>query len=394
MTTRNSYPRSTGFGMPRTSGLTTGHRTIGWMGRFCARLSVCVSTFGLYAGVALAAVPDGIQGDVLDCIVEPSVVVELGAATPGVLARITADRADVVQAGQLVAELESEVERAAMTLAQARAGLTTSVELRNTSVRFGERQEDRRRELMDKHLLPKEDFDRLQTEAEIARLQAREAEDERYLAQLEYRRAKAALERRQIRSPVAGVIVERYRSAGEYVEDQPVMKIANIDTLHVEVLAPMDLLGSVRTGMLATIHLQPAALGTRTATVKRVDSVADAASGTFGIQLALDNHDRKLPGGLRCTAEIHPAMSTPEATLATTPHAAKTQAVAARAAEPVPARMAAKPASKPPATTRTASPPVSTTPTASPRKTVASIDTRGTGSTQHVTQTSPLTWNR
>ena len=80
MTTRNSYPRSTGFGMPRTSGLTTGHRTIGWMGRFCARLSVCVSTFGLYAGVALAAVPDGIQGDVLDCIVEPSVVVELGAA--------------------------------------------------------------------------------------------------------------------------------------------------------------------------------------------------------------------------------------------------------------------------------------------------------------------------
>jgi multidrug resistance efflux pump len=37
-----------------------------------------------------------------------------------------------------------------------------------------------------------------------------------------------------IRSPVNGVVVERYLSPGEYIENQSVLKLAQIDPLNVE----------------------------------------------------------------------------------------------------------------------------------------------------------------
>lgn len=240
----------------------------------------------------------------LDCVVEPSAIVDLGSATPGVLAAIPVDRTDTVGAGQVVAELESVVERATLDLARARANLTTTVELRNTNAEFGERQKTRNRDLVARNLVPRQDYDRLVTEAEVARLQAREAGDERTLAHLEYKRAAAALSRRLIRSPIAGVVIERYKSPGEYVEDQPVIRVAKIDTLHVEILAPMVLIGRIQVGMQARVALQPEQLGTRMATVTRVDRVADAASGTFGVRLELANGDQALPAGLRCVARF------------------------------------------------------------------------------------------
>lgn len=240
----------------------------------------------------------------LDCIVEPSATVDLGAPTPGVLAYIPRDRADFIEAGEVVAELESDVERATLKLAEARANLTTTVELRRANAAFGERQEARHRELVARKLVPRQDYERFETEAKIAQLQAREANDDRRLAYLEFKRAEAALARRVIRSPIAGVVVDRFKSEGEYVEDQPVLRVANIDTLHVEILAPVTLLGRVQVGMQARVKFEPAQLGERIATVTRVDAVADAASGTFGVRLELDNPDRKLPAGLRCVAQF------------------------------------------------------------------------------------------
>ena len=270
-----------------------------WRGAGLLFVLSLISMPGRADGVARASAADG-----LDCVVEPSAVVDLGSATPGVLAAIPVDRTDTVGAGQVVAELESVVEQATLDLARTRANLTTTIELRNTNADFGERQQARNRELVARNLVPKQDYDRLETEAQVARLQAREASDERILANLEYKRAAAALARRVIRSPITGVVIERYKSPGEYVENQPVVRIAKIDTLHVEILAPMALIGRIQLGMKARVALQPEQLGARIATVTRVDKVADAASGTFGVRLELANPGQTLPAGLRCLAHF------------------------------------------------------------------------------------------
>lgn len=145
-------------------------------------------------------------------------------------------------------------------------------------------------------------MDQLQTETRIAELQVRQERDNKRLAELEYHRAQAVVELRTIHSPVDGVVMERFKSVGEYVEDQPVLRIAQLDPLHVETIIPVEFLGRIRQGMQARVHPDvttddPTELVAR---VERVDPVSDAASGTFGVRLSLPNQDYQVPAGLRC----------------------------------------------------------------------------------------------
>ena len=56
-----------------------------------------------------------------------------------------------------------------------------------------------------------------------------------------------------IYSPINGVVMERFLSPGEFVEDQPVLKLAQIHPLYVEVFAPVELLGTIKVGMPADV---------------------------------------------------------------------------------------------------------------------------------------------
>jgi multidrug efflux pump subunit AcrA (membrane-fusion protein) len=40
------------------------------------------------------------------------------------------------------------------------------------------------------------------------------------------------------------------------------------------------------------------------AMVRRIDSVADAASATYGVRLTLDNPDLTIPSGVRCQVDF------------------------------------------------------------------------------------------
>jgi multidrug efflux pump subunit AcrA (membrane-fusion protein) len=94
--------------------------------------------------------------------------------------------------------------------------------------------------------------------------------------------------------------MERFLSPGEYIEDQPVVKLAQIHPLHVEVFAPVELLGAVKVGMQAEVVPENPVGKVYKAKVTIVDRVIDAASGTFGVRLELPNPKYKLPAGLKC----------------------------------------------------------------------------------------------
>lgn len=77
------------------------------------------------------------------------------------------------------------------------------------------------------------------------------------------------------------------------------MRIAQLDPLRVEVIAPVEMLNSVKVGATAEVRIDPAG-GVHRASVTVVDRVVDAASGTFGIRLSLPNTNGRLAAGLRC----------------------------------------------------------------------------------------------
>lgn len=244
-----------------------------------------------------------------DCVMQPSEVVDVGSAIPGVVDAIHVYRSDRVEKGTVIVELESSVEQASLELAKVRAGMDTAIELRQEGARFGSLTQERKQELLRKSAISRHDVDQSETEARIAELQVRHEQDKKAIAELEYYRAQMILGQRSIRSPVSGVIMERFKSVGEFVENDPLVRVAQLDPLHVEVIVPVDYWGRILPGMQAEVTTGLGTAGEYRATVERVDRVADAASGTYGVRLSLPNPDYSIPAGLRCQLSFLPPSS-------------------------------------------------------------------------------------
>ena len=187
----------------------------------------------------------------LTCLVHPYQTITMTSPVAGMLESITVDRGDVVKEGQVLATLDTSVERATGAVAHAHAELSN-----------------------------------------------------RRLADLELNRTTAEIALRTLKSPINGVVVERYMHPGEFPKQERILKLAQIDPLRVEAYAPVALLGKITVGMQAVVKPEDPVKGEFPAKVTVVDRVVDAASGTFGVRLELPNPDLKLPAGLKCTVRF------------------------------------------------------------------------------------------
>lgn len=255
----------------------------------------------LLAGVprlSLAAKAD--EGE-LDCFIDPYMTVNLGSEVTGVLESIEVDRGDFVAKGQVLARIDTRVEQATVNLIRTRAEQNATIEAKKARLEFAKREHDRRDEIYQKGILPFKDMDDAITGLQIAERDYEQAAEEKKIAGLELQQALAVVERRIIRSTVDGVVVQRFLAPGELVnENKPIMKLAQIDPLNVEVIAPVSLFGSIKQGSHAEVRPESPVNGTFVGTVKIVDRVIDAASGTFGVRIELPNKKFSIPAGLKC----------------------------------------------------------------------------------------------
>jgi RND family efflux transporter MFP subunit len=232
-------------------------------------------------------------------LIEPHRIIKLGSPQPGVLASVEVERGDFVKKGQVLATLQREVEKANVEVAKYRAEMEAGGKGKAGSHAFFEGKKERIERLHRKQLAAQAEMDEAETNRHVAEMQWKEAQENKALAGLEYKRSVELLDRMVIRSPIDGVVMERFLSPGEYVEKDPVLKLAQIDPLNVEVIMPASQLLSVRVGMRANVTPEPPVHGTYSAVVKVVDRVVDAASGTFGVRLELPNPGHRLPAGLK-----------------------------------------------------------------------------------------------
>jgi RND family efflux transporter MFP subunit len=235
-----------------------------------------------------------------DCLIEPNMVVDVSSAVEGVVERFHVERSDFVDEGQLLLELESGVEIAAVNKARARSQMEGALNSQRSSLEFNERRLNRVKQLFKKGLVSSFEMDEAETQVELARAELQKAEDEQKLAILELQRAEETLNLRRIRSPFKGVVVERFKSPGESVEDKPIVKLAQLDPLRVEVFMPASEFGNIKPGLYARVTPENATSEEYLTEAKLVDRVIDAASGTFTVRLELPNPDQKIPSGLRC----------------------------------------------------------------------------------------------
>jgi RND family efflux transporter MFP subunit len=245
----------------------------------------------------------------LDCLIQPSQTVQVGTASAGVIQSVKAERGDYVRRGQALVHLESQVERAALAMAREKAQQAGEMLATRGASELAQRELERAADLVKENFVSRTFYDRQRAEVEVAHGRGRQAEERRRLAEREVELAAAQLSQRTVSSPVDGVVVERHVGPGEYVEQKPVMRIAQIDPLRVDVLVPASAFGQVALGSKVPVTPELLNRQARMAVITGVDRVIDAASHTFRVRLELPNPGGKLPPGLRCKADLVAALS-------------------------------------------------------------------------------------
>jgi len=265
----------------------------------------------LCAGGTVAALTDGPaphpSSDRFDAVILPVRVVQLGAATDGLLAEVDVDRGDVVEAGQVVARLDVTVEEANASLARARSRRHASREMIETRLADAQRRLVHQESLLSDGYLTPEEVATLRTEVEPEKRAPAEHDEDLAIADLERKRAEALLAQGTITSPIDGVVIERHLSPGEILSrsGQPVvLTIAQLDPLLVEVHLPVELYAEVEVGDVGTILPDVPNAAPRPAKIIVKDRLIDTASHTFRVRLELPNPGSELPSGVRCRVEL------------------------------------------------------------------------------------------
>jgi RND family efflux transporter MFP subunit len=264
-------------------------------------IGILISVVLFFSNPTLAA---KISTNDLDCVIEPYMTVELSSPVQGVLEEVLVKRGDSVKRGQVLARLKSGVEQSGVVLAKARAESTTEIKVNTEKYELSKRSLKRVEELYQKKLISPNEHDEAFTSVVVGELEVLLAKENHHVAQLELERAKEILKLRSVISPIDGVVVERYKSPGEFVEDQPLLKLVQVNPLNVEVIAPLHWMGTIKKGMAVRVYPEKPIGGSYIATVVIVDPVVDSASGTFGIRLELPNNKFKIPAGLTCDVKF------------------------------------------------------------------------------------------
>lgn len=235
----------------------------------------------------------------LDCLIEPNQMVDLATSVSGIVKIVNVDRGQIIKTGQILAQLEAEVEKANVAHSRAR-------------VEFASKKHRRMQELYKEQM--------------VSAQQMEEAKTENDLAVAELRKATEMLNQRTVFSPFHGVVVERYVSPGELVDSKKVIKVAQINPLRVEVIAPITMLGEFKIGAKMLVVPEGPVAGPFEASVQLVDRVVDAPSGTFRVRLSLPNPKHQISAGIRCKAQLVQPKPQPPKASARKAGAAKTGA--------------------------------------------------------------------
>jgi RND family efflux transporter MFP subunit len=256
-------------------------------------------------GLGLAVGWPAAQAATFDCVINPSMTLKIGSPVSTTLQSVEVQRGDHVTHDQVIARLESTVQAADVAVDEARAANTADVVSHGAKLEFAQAEDSRGEKLLENNNIPRQKVDELRTNLRVAQEDMQIAVLNHRLVELDLARSRALAEQRIIRSPIDAVVVQRLLGPGEFVhQDSQIVELAAIDPLNVEVYPPVRYFAAIKPGMKGTVQPDAPVNQVYDATVTIVDHVFDAASGTFGVRLALPNPAGLLPAGLRCRVTL------------------------------------------------------------------------------------------
>lgn len=196
----------------------------------------------------------------------------------GVVLTTAVEEGDFVQAGELLAQVETDRYR-------------LEVEKAGAALKRLETDYQRKKELFDRELVSADDFERVSAE-----MQAQQAA---------YDLARLDLEYTRIRAPISGYVSERMVRPGNLVKlHDPVFRITSYDPLLAVLHVPERELSVLRKGLEVAMTLDAWPGHTFGGEIIRISPVVDPGTGTFRVTAEVRDREQMLKPGLFGRVEV------------------------------------------------------------------------------------------
>src|SRR5262245_58531041 len=229
----------------------------------------------------------------------------IAAEITGKVTEVLIEEGMVVQAGQVVARLDSVLAEKDLALAQSRAASAeAAIAMITADLDDAARILTRIRSLSQKSFASEADLTKAEARVGVLSAQLRQAQSQLETARLDAQRTAALLDKHQIRAPFAGVVVDRSAQPGEMISPLSagggftrtgVCTVVDMDSIEVEVDVNEAFIGRVSAGMGVSAVLDAYPDWTIPASVIAVVPTANRDKATVKVRIGLR---RKDPRGL------------------------------------------------------------------------------------------------
>jgi RND family efflux transporter MFP subunit len=227
----------------------------------------------------------------------------VAAEVTGKVVELFVEEGATVQAGQVVARLDSMLAETDLTLAQSKAvSAEAAAAAIAADLRDAERIFSRVQSLSQKSFASEADLTKAEAKIGILRAQLGQAQANLQTARLDVERNAKVLDKHKIRAPFAGVVVERSAQPGEMISPMSsggftrtgICTIVDMDSIEIEVDVNEAFIGRVRaTGAIAAV-LDAYPDWTIPAAVIAVVPTANREKATVKVRIGLKQKDPRI----------------------------------------------------------------------------------------------------
>jgi HlyD family secretion protein len=209
----------------------------------------------------------------------------------------------VVEAGQVIARLDSVLADKDLALAQSRANTAeAAIAAIEADLREAGRVFDRVQSLSQRNFASQADLTKAEARLAVLRAQLRQTEAQLATARLDAQRAAAVLDKHQIRAPFSGIVVERSAQPGEMISPMSaggftrtgICTIVDMDSIEIEVDVNEAFIGRVSPGTKVDAVLDAYPDWTTPGTVIAIVPAANREKATVRVRIGLQQKDPRI----------------------------------------------------------------------------------------------------
>ena len=230
----------------------------------------------------------------------------IAAEITGKVTEVLIEEGMVVQAGQVVARLDSVLAEKDLALAQSRAASAeAAIAMITADLEDANRILGRVKSLSQKSFASEADLTKAEARVGVLSAQLRQSQSQLETARLDAQRTGAVLDKHQIRAPFGGVVVDRSAQPGEMISPLSagggftrtgVCTVVDMDSIEIEVDVNEAFIGRVTAGMGVNAVLDAYPDWTIPASVIAIVPTANREKATVRVRIGLQRKDpRVLP---------------------------------------------------------------------------------------------------